>query len=239
MFKVTTEKITQDIIENFFNGNIFIIHVPNWLKNNKDLEKFGIITEQDFYKQKEVNVGNSGIYKTSEMPWHCDRGYSDKIDDIAVLYCSDADNYVGKTLFCNMQSPVKEASKELLNKCYKEYDFKLSKYYEYSYFPVQYQKESHRRLHRKSKCKKKLLKKDSLGLFFTYNQAYSVCDFSEEIESLCYQPKNIYEHEWIKNDLLIFNNLKLNHKRESTSNDLQRELIRISLKSKVPMCHDI
>ena len=230
---------SSDIIS-FLHGNIGILHIKDWEYNTENILNFGKIVPQDYYDQDVVKVGGAkDIWQDLAMPWHCDRGYSDNIDDVAALYCIEAEDGAGKTKFCDMQSPTELATADLLYKCEKSYWNKLSKYYNYEIFPVTYEKESHRRLHRLTKSKRPLIRKDSTGLFITYQQAYTICDFENDIESICYQDKYIYTHAWNTKDLLIFNNRKINHKRESTPKNIKRDLVRFAVTPSIPISQSI
>ena len=240
MYEFIAKGLSDRTIDSFLNGGIGIIHIENWNNDYSALEKIGSVNQQDYYNNTAVKVGgDDNIWQNLDMPWHSDRAYSEKIDDIAVLQCVDIEDSASPTLFCDMQTPVQYASEEILNAGKTEYWNKLSKYYDYAVYPVTYKKESHRRLHKRSKVKRPLIMEDKLGWFLTYNQAYTICEFSEEIEDLCYKSKYIYEHKWKKGDLLLFNNRKITHKRFGSESHIRRDLLRISLTAKDPICQNI
>jgi len=69
---------------------------------------------------------------------------------------------------------------------------------------------------------------DSTGNFYFFSEAYTETDLEEEFKQEISKTES-YVHEWKPNELLVYNNHKVIHKRDSTPNTVIRQHIRYAI----------
>ena len=97
-------------------------------------------------------------------------------------------------------------------------------------YPYEFKSEAHRRAYRlKNRTKHPLVWEDNFGKFFFFCAAYTETDLEDEIQSLV-EKSEVYKHEWEPNDLLVYNNYKIIHKRDETDSSVIRKHVRYAFK---------
>ena len=224
----TSHKITDTDIQDLKRGAVSVLVVHSIPLSTEDLLKqlnrIGEFQRQDisgdFVSTQTINQASKGI------PWHTDRSYHPHPPQFVVLYASSAPKKEagGETLYCDMQ----KAYQDLPEKTMKEInELQLLHFNKYIPFPKKIIKRNmHLNLLEVKKSRfhiisaiHPLIKSDEIGKYLFFNK-----DFTAEFylkEKLCqhtYKSSYIYEHRWSSFDLVISNNFKTNHKRETLLN---------------------
>jgi|TARA_B110000977_G_C10999237_1_gene463137 alpha-ketoglutarate-dependent taurine dioxygenase len=226
-------QLSQDVLD----GTLGVLIIRN---ANEDVEALtGLIPiAQDLYGNKVIPVGgddntkSNHVWHETAMLWHMDRHYSKDVHPVVGLYCQSAPEGSATTLFCDMQTAYAEAPEELKNKSNIKCWNKVDKYFKQAEYPHHFKDERIKKLYRKTaKAEHDLVKADKTGSWFFFSPAYTELMPSHEVELIehCFQKKYIYEHEWKKNDMLIYNNLKIAHSRGATATNVKRRHLRFAL----------
>ena len=233
-FVKTFDKVTDQSIESLCNNSVGVVIVDN--AKEEDIDRFGNIIPQDLYGSEVVPIGTldkteQHVHSTPEMLWHSDRSYSKDVHPIVGLFCIAADQGSSPTYFCDMQLAYKNASEELKNKtegvsC----QHSIAKYSDQIGYPHDFKDKRWERLHRlKGRTKHDLVCEDSYGKYFFYSEGYTETSFEDELKDVCYQNKNIYKHVWRPNQLVVYNNYKVTHKRDETPTHVDRRHLRFAV----------
>ena len=214
----TFHKITDADIHDLKRGavSVLVVHgIPLSIKDLlKQLNRIGELQRQDingdFVRTHTINQACEG------MPWHTDRSYHPHPPQFVALYAFSAPKKEagGETLYCDMQ----KACQDLPEKAMKEInELQLLHFNKYSLFPKKIIKGMKKI--RIISAVHPLIKSDEMGKYLFFNQDYTAEFYLKE--KLCrhtYKSSYIYEHRWSSFDLVISNNFKTNHKRETLLN---------------------
>lgn len=200
----------------------------------EDIHQYGTPVSQHLYKLDpdeepilEINIGgeNSIVRQDNHVYWHHDKGWHPNPEPYAALYCVKADKGSSPTLFCDMHAAWKDAPEHLKNIDELALNT-IAKYLDRGDHPLQMKSKAHERLYRvKGKAHHPIVKED----YFYFCEAYTITDWEEELSKHCFQEKYIYTHYWEPGDLVIWDNLRMVHKRLKTDIGVQREHIRFAL----------
>lgn len=232
--EIDASEITDDLIQHFRDFGYGLIVIRN--ADNDTVEKFGELLPQDMYGRKKVTIGHDDehgerLQHTHDMLWHQDRAYHKDVHPYVGLYCLIAEQGSSKTYFADMSDVYKSAPQELKDKaedmvCINS----ITKYMAQEEYPYEFKSEAHRRAYRlKNRTKHPLVWEDNFGKFFFFCAAYTETDLEDEIQSLV-EKSEVYKHEWEPNDLLVYNNYKIIHKRDETDSSVIRKHVRYAFK---------
>ena len=235
-FVKSFDTITDQVVKLLFDNSIGVVIINNAKK--EDINQFGNIVPQDiFYGLSEIPIGTldktkQHVYSTTEMLWHSDGSYSKDVHPIVGLFCISASEGSSPTYFCDMQSAYSNANLSLKNRtegvlC----QHSVTKYFNQREYPHKFKDKRHERLQRiKGKAIHNLVCEDNYGKYFFYNEGYTETEFEDELKSVCYQNKNIYKHVWNPNQLIVYNNYKVTHKRDDTPDYVDRRHLRFAIR---------
>ena len=78
----------------------------------------------------------------------------------------------------------------------------------------------------KSKTKQNIYRKDRFGEYVFFSPAYANTKYFDELNQIFEDQDNIYVHDWKPNQLVIWNNMTVPHKRDHTPSHVKRRLVR-------------
>lgn len=234
LINVNKDWITRENINDFHKGAYGIICVSN--ADEDTIESFGTLIDQDMYGRKKVTIGiedeqGEKLNHADDMLWHQDRAYAKEVHPFVGLYCIRADNGSSPTHYLDMQSVYNDSSKEL-KEATKDLECvnSITKYMAQENYPYKFKSKVQERAWRmKNRAKHKLVWNDDYGPFYFYSEAYTETDLEPQLKEEIYKEKHMYTHYWTPNQLVVYNNHKVLHKRDSTPDTVVRQHIRYAL----------
>lgn len=234
LINVNKDWITRENINAFHKGAYGIICVSN--ADEDTIESFGTLIDQDMYGRKKVTIGiedeqGEKLNHADDMLWHQDRAYAKEVHPFVGLYCIRADNGSSPTHYLDMQSVYNDSSKEL-KEATKDLECvnSITKYMAQENYPYKFKSKVQERAWRmKNRAKHKLVWNDDYGPFYFYSEAYTETDLEPQLKEEIYKEKHMYTHNWTPNQLVVYNNHKVLHKRDSTPDTVVRQHIRYAL----------
>jgi len=230
----TIENITEKDIDDLYDGTVQGIIVNN--ATPEDVKTFGELEEQDLYLKKEVPIGTDDetedhVWQEVDMMWHSDRAYLDDVHPFCGLYCHSADEGSSPTYFTDNFTAWNMLSEDLKTKikALDEVEFTVRRYLEKEKYPHTFRSPVwERAFYMHARAKHKLYRNDEFGEYLFYSEAYAIIDeqLKNEIERTIYVPENIYAHQWKPNQLVVWNNFTLTHRRDHTPKHINRRLLR-------------
>jgi len=232
MFAKTVDEILPEDIDEFYKGNIDILIIKN--ANEGTIKDIGILEEQDLYGKKEVPIGTDDkkedhVWQEEDMMWHNDRAYLSDIHPFVGLYCKEAEEGSSPTYFCDAKKAWSKLPSELKKKVKDEgeVEFSVRNYFDRSAYPHDFRSEVYKRAFlMKSKTKTNIYRNDQFGEYVFFSPAYANTKYFDELNQIFEDQDNIYVHNWQPNELVIWNNLTVPHKRDHTPSHVKRRLVR-------------
>jgi len=232
MFAKTVDEILPEDIDEFYKGNIDILIIKN--ANEGTIKDIGILEEQDLYGKKEVPIGTDDkkedhVWQEEDMMWHNDRAYLSDIHPFVGLYCKEAEEGSSPTYFCDAKKAWSKLPSELKEKVKDEgeVEFSVRNYFDRSAYPHDFRSEVYKRAFlMKSKTKTNIYRNDQFGEYVFFSPAYANTKYFDELNQIFEDQDNIYVHNWQPNELVIWNNLTVPHKRDHTPSHVKRRLVR-------------
>lgn len=240
MYNFVVEKDSFDTndVEDLYSGAVGVLVIKN--AKQDDIKFFGELLPQDLYKSKVIPIGTKNkeedhVWSTTEMLWHQDRAYNENVHPFVGLYCIAADEGSSATYFCDMQQVYKDSSQELKDACEDVVAVnEVAKYFKQADYPHTFRNKVWERAYRaKARANHKLVQEDQYGKYYFYSEAYTLTENEQELKQLSYQDKYVFKHDWEPNDLVVYNNYKVAHKRDFTPPDVDRRHLRFALNKKV------
>ena len=234
MYELNSEDITRDTIGEFRSGQYGIMVIRN--ADNNTVELFGDLLPQDMHKRTKVTIGHDDeagdrLQHTHDMLWHQDRAYHKDVHQFVGLYCIRADAGSSGTYFADMSAVYTNSSDKLKAAADGvECLHSITKYMEQEEYPYEFETELQKRFYRKkNRATHPLVCEDAFGKYYFYSPAYTTTPFEREINSMIdYSPQ--YVHMWQPNDLLVYNNFKIIHKRDNTNPNVVRQHVRYAIR---------
>ena len=231
--KINVKDINDGVINDLHNGVVSLYVIDD--ANDTTIELFGNLLDQDMYGRKRVTIGHDDehgkrLNHAHDMLWHQDRAYSKDCHPYVGLYCIRADKGSSPTWFADMQDAYDKSSNELKDKannlkCMNT----ITKYMSKEEYPYEFDSPVHERAWRmKNRAEHPLVKQDDTGKYYFFSEAYTETNLEEELQTAMQNTK-FYKHDWKPNQLLVYNNFKTVHKRDSTPSDVVRQHIRYAL----------
>lgn len=168
-------------------------------------------------KQREHSLNAN-----DDLPWHHDNGYKSDVHPYVALYCEEAEN-AGAIQFCDMAKAYDEApewlrkQEECVNSVRQFFDQNEN-------HPCKFKDKLEEKLYKRQRATHNLIQD---GYFF-FSEAYTETGKREDLMKHCFQEKFITTHEYKKGDLLIYDNIRLCHRRNGTVNGTKK-LLRFAL----------
>ena len=230
---ISSSEINQSVIDDFYSGAVSMYIVTD--SDKETVHRFGKLLDQDMYGRKIVTIGiedaqGEKLDHSRDMLWHQDRAYSKTVHPFVGLYCIRADEGSSPTHFIDMQTVYDNSSEQLKEKsenlkCLNT----ITKYMSQEKYPYKFKTPVQERAWRmKNRAEHPLVWQDSTGKFYFFSEAYTETDLEEEFKQEISKTES-YVHEWKPNELLVYNNHKVIHKRDSTPNTVIRQHIRYAI----------
>lgn len=236
------EAITEQDIKDFRSCKVSMMIVDN--ANEHTMEKFGTLATQNqhvigrgtdvegdkFFRigSDDKDVPHTRLEET--MPWHHDRGYTDPFPYVG-LYCIEFEKGSPPTRLADMRKAYKNAPQSLKDKtdgvvCVNSF----RKYSTKANYPVPFKSEAWKRAYaRKAWKEHPLVQEDEFGKWFYFSESATECDFEDEMMAACFNEENIYDHYYNPNQLLVYNNLTICHRRGPCPPDIKRRHLRYAV----------
>jgi len=226
--------VTADIVNKLYEGDIGILLIRNC--DSSIVEEFGELLPQDLYNNKVIPVGikdkeQDHVWHTTEMLWHQDRAYNKLVHPFVGLYCVVAESGSSPTHFLDMQRAYAESSDGLKKDCENVVCVnEVAKYFKQAEYPHTFRNKTWERAYRmKARAEHSLVQSDKYGNYYFYSPAYTLTDFEDRLKEECIKSEYIVTHWWQPQDLLVYNNLKILHKREETPEHVDRRHLRFAI----------
>ena len=207
------------IINNFFDDRDPL----TWIKD------YGVPQPQDYNGSLvvEVTTEQPTIKETlsanNDLPWHHDKGYLPEVHSHVAIYCVQADN-AGAIQFCDMAAAYKDAPDHL--KIQELCKHSVKKFFDqYPNHPCNFESPAIERLYKRSHSYHKLIHNDE---YFFFSEAYTESSVRDELIEHCYQDKYITTHQYKTGDLILYDNMRMCHRRDGTVNG-KKQLLRFAL----------
>jgi alpha-ketoglutarate-dependent taurine dioxygenase len=207
------------IINNFFDDRDPLI----WIKD------YGVPQPQDYNGSLvvEVTTEQPTIKETlnaaNDLPWHHDKGYLTEVHSHVAIYCVQADN-AGAIQFCDMAAAYKDAPDHL--KIQELCKHSVKKFFDqYPNHPCSFESPAIERLYKRSHSYHNLIHNDE---YFFFSEAYTESSIRDELIEHCFQDKYITTHEYKTGDLILYDNMRMCHRRDGTVNG-KKQLLRFAL----------
>ena len=207
------------IINNFFDDRDPL----TWIKD------YGVPQPQDYNGSLvvEVTTEQPTIKETlnaaNDLPWHHDKGYLTEVHSHVAIYCVQAEN-AGAIQFCDMAAAYKDAPDYL--KIQELCKHSVKKFFDqYPNHPCSFESPAIERLYKRSHSYHNLIHNDE---YFFFSEAYTESSIRDELIKHCYQDKYITTHEYKTGDLILYDNLRMCHRRDGTING-KKQLLRFAL----------
>jgi alpha-ketoglutarate-dependent taurine dioxygenase len=179
----------------------------------------------------ERGLAKENLKGNTELEWHIDKGYSDRPPQYVALYSVDMDENAGNTLF--VDSRITDEILDYYNKYrYLKTKFDMNRFIHDEQYGYHFRSEAERRWFRRRyrSIEHNLFNSDRRGNYLYYCEAYNDIPEMDRIKKILYDSNRVYRHQWRKGELLIYNNLATNHKRENSGT--KRHLWKIALYEK-------
>ena len=234
MFTKTISNL--DDISDLKTGSAHVIIIKN--ANEKTINQFAKLEEQDLYGKKEVPIGSDDksqdhVWQEEDMMWHNDRAYLNSVHRFVGLYCIEADKGSSPTYFCDSISAWKTLDKELQDNIKSEgpVEFSVRNYFDRANYPHDFRSPVYKRAFlMKSRSKQEIYRNDEFGEYLFFSPAYTSSKYFNEINKVYENDTLIYTHRWEPGDLVVWNNLTVSHKRDHTPSHIRRRLIRYAFR---------
>lgn len=207
------------VINNFFDDRDPL----TWIKD------YGVPQPQDYNGSLvvEVTTEQPTIKETlnaaNDLPWHHDKGYLTEVHSHVAIYCVQADN-AGAIQFCDMAAAYKDAPEHL--KIQELCQHSVKKFFDqYPNHPCSFESPAIERLYKRSHSYHNLIHNDE---YFFFSEAYTESSIRDELIEHCYQDKYITTHEYKTGDLILYDNMRMCHRRDGTV-DGKKQLLRFAL----------
>jgi alpha-ketoglutarate-dependent taurine dioxygenase len=207
------------VINNFFDDRDPL----TWIKD------YGVPQPQDYNGSLvvEVTTEQPTIKETlnaaNDLPWHHDKGYLTEVHSHVAIYCVQADN-AGAIQFCDMAAAYKDAPEHL--KIQELCKHSVKKFFDqYPNHPCSFESPAIERLYKRSHSYHNLIHNDE---YFFFSEAYTESSIRDELIEHCYQDKYITTHEYKTGDLILYDNMRMCHRRDGTV-DGKKQLLRFAL----------
>ena len=230
---IDAKDINKEIIDDLYSGMVSLYIIEN--ANDKTVELFGNLLDQDMYGRKRVTIGHDDehgerLNHAHDMLWHQDRAYSKSCHPFVGLYCVRADKGSSSTWFADMQEAYEKSSQDLKDKAENVKCMNtITKYMKQEEYPYEFKSPVHERAWRqKNRAEHPLVWQDQAGKFYFFSEAYTETDLESELQSAMLETE-LYKHDWKPNQLLVYNNYKTVHKRDATPDSVVRQHIRYAL----------
>ncbi len=207
------------VINNFFDDRDPL----TWIKD------YGVPQPQDYNGSLvvEVTTEQPTIKETlnaaNDLPWHHDKGYLTEVHSHVAIYCVQAEN-AGAIQFCDMAAAYKDAPDNL--KIQELCKHSVKKFFDqYPNHPCSFESPAIERLYKRSHSYHNLIHNDE---YFFFSEAYTESSIRDELIKHCYQDKYITTHEYKTGDLILYDNMRMCHRRDGTV-DGKKQLLRFAL----------
>ena len=232
--EVKTSRVVSDL-EDLREGNIDIFVVKDASKDT--IKEFGELIKQDMMQADEVPIGYQdeayNLSTHSDMAWHNDGSHLRSPYPFAALYCEDIDQGASPTHFCDMKQAWKSLPENIKDKVKKSKraEFAVRNWYTRDFiWPYEFQDEKDKHTYlRFARALQHLYRNDKFGEYLYFSPAHTTTDLLEDLNKV-FKDECIYTHHWESNDLVVWNNFTLSHKRDASPDDLMRKLIRYAVK---------
>jgi len=152
-------------------------------------------------------LSNNGLFGDGEVDWHHDWSYGRGNYFGTILY-NVKNAHLSPTWFCDMSKAPEELKRN--------YTQAIGEYYPPTHLHGQCFTEKQLRILEKQKVKRDFLIRHHVTgeqiLYCSFGTMRNIDDH-DVTPILDWVEKNSYKHEWEENDILIWDNLKMNHKR--------------------------
>lgn len=233
--EINASDIDNSIINNFRDGTYSVLVIRD--ADQQTVNQFGSLLPQDMYGKTEITIGledeqGEKLDHAVDMLWHQDRAYHKDVHQFVGLYCIHADVGSSPTYFADMQSIFKTSPSSLQAlargvECVNS----ITKYMDQEEYPYEFKSEAHKRAYRmKNKATHPLVKEDAHGEYYFFSEAYTETDLSVVLQRQVDLSDDKYLHNWQPNDLLVYNNYKVIHRRDKTNTNVRRQHIRYALR---------
>ena len=210
-----------------------LINIKRDFYDNREPEEwikdFGTPVPQDYYGSLVIEVTTEkqtrreSLSAVNDLPWHHDKGYLPNVHEHVAIYCVEAEN-AGAIQFCDMRAAYRDAPDEL--KIPEHCLHSVKKFFEqYPKHPCSFESKAEERLYKRSRAYYDLIQNDE---YFFFSEAYTESIKRNQLIEHCYQDKYITTHEYQTGDLIIYDNLRLCHRRDGTV-DGKKTLLRFAL----------
>ena len=230
---ISSSEIDQSVIDDFYSGAVSMYIVTD--SDEETVHRFGKLLDQDMYGRKIVTIGKEDakgekLDHSREMLWHQDRAYSKTVHPFVGLYCIRADEGSSPTHFIDMQTVYDNSPDELKKKTDKLKCMNtITKYMSQEQYPYKFKTPVQERAWRmKNRAEHPLVWEDATGKYDFFSEAYTETDLEQEFSKEISKTES-YVHEWKPNELLVYNNYKVIHKRDSTPSTVVRQHIRYAI----------
>ncbi len=234
IYEINSEDITRDTVSEFRLGQYGLMVIRD--ADADTIELFGELLPQDMHGRTKVTIGHDDtngnrLQHTHDMLWHQDRAYHKDVHQFVGLYCIRADAGSSGTYFADMSIAYNNSSDELKAAADGvECLHSITKYMSQEEYPYEFETELQKRFYRrKNRATHSLVCEDAFGKYYFYSPAYTTTVLETELNDIIeHSPQ--YVHMWQPNDLLVYNNYKIIHKRDNTDEDVIRQHVRYALK---------
>ena len=232
---LTVDKtVDEETMAKFYNGEIEAIIIKNSTADT--MKELGTLESQDLHGTYEVPIGANQasekkqvLRQEEDQPWHNDRMYYKDIHPFCGLRAIQVEEGAGDTYFCDMRAAWDSLPEELKQNVRDEGEvpFSLANFFKRARYPYDVQSKAELRwLQMKRKCMNTICKEDQYGEYAYFSPLYVESKYYDELNELLFKDEFIYKHTWSDNDLVIWNNYTLSHKRDGTPRHIVRDLVR-------------
>jgi len=226
--------VEKDTMKKFYNGEIDAILIKN--SNENTVNEIGELEKQDLHGTYKVPIGANQdsekkqvLRQEEDQPWHNDRMYYADIHSFCGLRANKVEEGAGDTYFCDMKAAWKSLPEELQENVKAEglVEFSLANFFDRARYPYDVQDPREQRwLRMKRRCKNTIYKNDKFGEYAYFSPLYVTSKYFDILNESLFKDEFIYRHKWSNDDLIIWNNHTLSHKRDGTPRDIIRSLTR-------------
>jgi alpha-ketoglutarate-dependent taurine dioxygenase len=176
---------------------------------------------------------DSHMISDESLPWHTDGIFSKNPEKFTGLYAVNVDKEASPTYFKDMREAYRDLNDDLKQKLLNEKaKSKVLHYYNKSNFPYKFKDKSVFSKFVEQSNEHYLIRYDNEdNEYLYYSQIFTDTQYSEEIDKVIYN--KYYTHYWKPGQLVLYNNRLVNHRRDFTSTDINRELKRLTFKDNI------
>lgn len=215
MFEVDYKNIKNLNLKNLLlTHGLLIIKdgTPNVLEFESIANSLGkcLVTDKHAINENRTiqELSNVGLFGTNEVNWHNDWSYGRGNYFGTILY-NVKNAHLSPTWFCNMSN--------LPETFYKKHEKNIGVYYPPANLQDQCFTDKQLRILEKQKISRQFVHTHHVtGERVLYCSPGTIQDFNEDLSDIIqYAEEHSYCHTWEPNDILIWDNLKMMHKRNS------------------------